>query len=96
MIGTDCRQSSTANSRGRYPYTEKISVIEQGILVTIRQTPTWAELTTQERKSARENMWWDYLNEYGSEPLTVDFYTSRGYHIAQYSTRCRGRCFTKE
>lgn len=96
MIGTDCRQSRSANSRSRYPYTEKISIIEQGILITVRQTPTWAELTKQERKSARDNMWWDYLNEYGSEAITLNFYTSQGYHIAQYSSRCQGRCFTRE
>ncbi|MBE9193071.1 hypothetical protein IQ230_22505 [Gloeocapsopsis crepidinum LEGE 06123] len=67
-----------------------------GVLITIRQTPTWAELTKQERKSIRENIWWDYLNDYSSELLTVDFYTSGGYHIAQYSSYCKGRCFTKE
>jgi len=96
MIGTNCRRLPDTNSGGRYPYTEKLNVMDGDILITIRQTPTWAELTKQERKSARENMWWDYLSEYSSEPLTVDFYTSRGYHIAQYSSRCRGRCFTKE
>lgn len=96
MIGTDCSRSPAANARGRYPYTEKITTVEQGRLITIRQTPTWAELTKQERKSARENIWWDYLNEYGSEVLTLNFYTSQGYHIAQYSSRCQGRCFTRE
>lgn len=96
MIGTDCSETPTSNS-ALYPYTEKISrAANGGILINIRQTPTWANLTKQERKSARENMWRDYSDEYNYESLTVNFYTSKGYHMAQYSSLCEGRCFTRE
>lgn len=96
MIGTDCSEAPAANSGSHYPYTIKIGGGNGGTLITIRQTPTWADLTKQERKSARENIWKDYQSEYGSKSVTVNFYTSKGYQIAQYSSSCGGRCFTKE
>lgn len=95
MIGTDCSGAS-ATTGSRYPYTDNISVTNGNTLINIRQTPTWANLTKQERKSAREDIWWEYSSEYNEMPLTVNFYTSKGYHIAQYSSRCQGRCFTRE
>lgn len=90
-------QNCSDQDAPRYPYTANPVQYNGGMIVAIRQTPTWAKLTGDERKSIRENIWRDYL-ESGDwqHNLVVNFYTSTGYHIASYSTGCNGRCFTKE
>jgi uncharacterized protein YgiM (DUF1202 family) len=90
-------QDCSSQDSPRYPYTVNAVQHNGGMIVTVRQTPTWAKLTKSERKSIRENIWYDYL-ESGEwqHNLVVNFYTSAGYNIASYSTGCNGRCFTKE
>lgn len=58
----------------------------------ITQTPAWGNMSVDARKKYRDALWeqspyWVHI---------MDFYTSRGWHIARYSLECRGRCFTKE
>lgn len=81
----------------RYPYTINAVQNNGGMILDIRQTPTWANLSKGERKSIRENIWRDNLESRDwLHNLVVNFYTSTGYNIATYSTGCNGRCFSKE
>lgn len=90
-------QSCSSQDSSRYPYTVNAVQHNGGMIVDIRQTSTWAELSKSERKSIRENIWRDNLESRDwQHNLVVNFYTSVGYSIATYSTGCNGRCFTKE
>ena len=94
---TQITQDCSSQDSPRYPYTANAVQHNGGMIVDIRQTPTWAELSKSERKSIRENIWRDNLESRDwQHNLVVNFYTSVGYNISTYSTGCNGRCFTKE